>query len=99
MSQRVSLLDREVTVLVERLRSWSPSRWQGKGRADAGYELAARFAELGAAPRPLPRLDVHVLADQIALTGHDLVAGNPAAELVDAALHELDLARTRLGIT
>src|SRR5947208_262768 len=73
VGERLSLLDREVTVLAERLRTWSQSRWRVEGRADAAFALATLFAELGHAPVPLPRLDDHVLADQIALTGHDLV--------------------------
>jgi hypothetical protein len=93
------LLDREVAVLAERLRSWSPSRWRAKGRVDAAFALAARFAELAGAPEPLPRLDVHVLADQIAVTGHDLAIADPPDDVVDEALDAIRRTREALGIS
>jgi hypothetical protein len=99
MSAQQTLLDREVTVLVERLRAWSPSRWRAKGRADAAYALAARLAELAGAPVPLPRLDDHVLADQIAVTGHELVTADPAEDVVDEALVAIRRTREALGLS
>jgi len=98
LSERQTLLDREVTVLAERLRGWSPTRWRAAGRADAAYALAARFAEMSDAPQPLPRLDDHVLADQIAVTGHDLVLAHPSDDVLDEALDALRRARELLGI-
>jgi hypothetical protein len=98
LTERQALLDREVTVLAERLRGWSSSRWQARGRADAAYALAARFAELLGAPAPLPQLGAHVLADQIALTGHDLVLAQPREEVVDEALDALRRTREALGL-
>jgi hypothetical protein len=96
---RLLLLDREVTVLAERLRGWSPSRWRGKGRADAAYALAHRFAELAGAPVELPRVDDHVLADQIAVTGHDLVEAAPGTAVIDEALDALRRTREALGLS
>ena len=85
-------------MLAERLRGWSPSRWRAKGRADAAFALAARFAELAGAPVPLPRLDDHVLADQIAVTGHELVTSDPTDDVVDEALAAIRRTREALGI-
>jgi hypothetical protein len=98
LTERQALLDREVTVLAERLRGWSPSRWRAKGRADAAYALAARFAELLGAPAPLPQVGAHVLADQIAVTGHDLVLAEPGADVVGEALDALRRTRETLGL-
>jgi hypothetical protein len=98
LSERQTLLDREVTVLAERLRGWSTNRWRADGRADAAYALAALFAELADAPQPLPRVEDHVLADQIAVTGHDLVLGQPNDDVVDKALDALRRTRELLGI-
>jgi hypothetical protein len=88
-----------VVVLAERLRGWSPSRWRAKGRAEAAYELAALFARLADAPVELPRLDHHVLADQIAVTGHDLVETAPDDAVVDEALDAVRRTREALGIS
>jgi hypothetical protein len=93
-----SLLDREVTVLAERLRGWSGSRWDADGRADVAFALASRFAELAGAPVPLPWVSEHLLADQIALTGHDLVMAGPTDDVLGTALAELRRTRELLGI-
>lgn len=85
-------------MLAARLRTWSPSRWRVRGRADAAYHLAATFARLAHAPVPLPRLDDNVLADQIAVTGHDLVRADPPDAVVDEALAALRRTREALGI-
>ena len=98
-SESEALLDREVRVLVERLRGWSPSRWRAKGRADAAYDLAATFAAMAHAPSPLPRLDNHVLVDQIAVTGHDLIASRPQPDVVAEALDAIRRTREALGIS
>ena len=94
-----TLLDREVTVLADRLRGWSTTRWRAKGRAAAAFALASRFAELAAAPVDLPRLDDHVLPDQIALTGYELLLTDPSEEVVEAALKELRRTREELGVS
>jgi hypothetical protein len=98
MADLASLLDREVTVLAERLRGWSPGRWDAEGRADAAFGLAARFAEFANAPVPLPWVSAHVLADQIALTGHELVLSQPPDDVLETALAELRRTREFLGI-
>jgi len=98
MSERQTLLDREVTVLAERLRGWSPSRWRAEGRAEAAYALASLFAKFSDAPQPLPRVEDHVLADQIAVTGHDLVVARPSDDVIDEALNALRRTRELLGI-
>lgn len=85
-------------MLAGRLRAWSASRWRARGRADAAYHLAATFARLAHAPVPLPRLDNHVLADQIAVTGHDLVLAEPADVAIDEALAAIRSTREALGI-
>jgi hypothetical protein len=99
VTERLSLLDREVTVLAERLRTWSPSRWRAKGRAEAAFALAARLAELSGAPVPLPRLDDYVLADQIAVTGHDLVLAAPDDAVIDEAVDAIRRTREVLGVS
>jgi hypothetical protein len=93
-----SLLDREVTVLAERLRGWSASRWNASGRAETAFRLATRFAELAGAPVQLPWMGAHVLADQIALTGHELVLTHPGDDVLAAALDELRRTREALGL-
>jgi hypothetical protein len=98
VADRAALLDREVTVLVARLRAWSPTWWRARGRADAAYALAARFAELASAPTPLPRLDHHVLAEQIAVTGHDLAVSAPSEQALADALTAIRRTREQLGI-
>ena len=85
-------------MLAERLRGWSPGRWRAKGRADAAFALAALFAELAGAPVPLPRVDDHILADQIAVTGHELLMSAPPDEVVDEALAAVRRTREALGI-
>ena len=98
-TEKQTLLDREVTVLAERLRGWSPSRWRAKGRADAAFTLASTFAVLAGAPVPLPQPDDHVLADQIAVTGHDLVVAATSDDVIDEALVALRRTREALGIS
>ena len=103
MADLLSLLDREVTVLVQRLRGFSASRWRAaapphENRADAAYQLAVRLAELGSAPVALPQLGEHVVADQIAVTGHDLVVAAPTDEVIELALDAIWRTREALGI-
>jgi hypothetical protein len=94
------LLAKEVQSLVQRLRLWTPTRWAAGcepwgSRADLGRHLAQwladRAAELEGQPRrELPVLSPDLLvADQIAVTGDDLVRAEPGPELAQAAVHHL----------
>jgi hypothetical protein len=94
------LLAKEVQSLVQRLRLWTPQRWAALcdpwgTRADCGRHLAQwladRAAELEGGPaRPLPVLSPDLLvADQLAVTGDDLVRAEPEPDLVRAAVDHL----------
>lgn len=95
------MLAKELESLVQRLRVWTPARWAAAcdpwgTRADVGRHLAQwladRAAELeGTTRRVLPVLSPDLLvADQIAVTGDDLVrAGPPEALVKDAVAHLL----------
>jgi len=94
------LLAKEVSSLVQRLRLWTPARWAAAcapwgTRADLGRHLAQwladRAAELEGGPRrELPVLTPDLLvADQVAVTGDDLVRAGPGAELVEDAVAHL----------
>ena len=94
------LLAKEVGGLVQRLRLWTPTRWAAAcdpwgTRADLGRHvaqwLADRAAELEGQPlRPLPLLSPDLLvADQLAVTGDDLVRAEPGPELVRDAVDHL----------
>lgn len=86
---------------MQRLRLWTPSRWAAAcepwgTRADVGRHLAQWFAdraaELSAEQlRPVPVLSPDLLvADQVAVTGDDLIRAEPGSELVtDAVAHLL----------
>ena len=98
------LLTKEVGSLVQRLRLWTPARWAAScepwgTRADLGRHLAQwcadRAAELEGEPRrALPVLSPDLLvADQLAVTGDDLVRAGPAAPLVQDAVAHLLLHR------
>lgn len=88
----------ELARVVDRLRSMSLARLAAPlppydSRADAAHDLAQRLADAAAALagqpcRPLPRLGDQVVGDQVAVTGHDLLAAGDAAGAgtVDAAL-------------
>lgn len=101
MSDAQAVLRKEVAALVDRLRRWTPSRWAVAAdpwgtRADLGRHLAQAFADAAAAleggpDRVLPRLDHDLLvADQLAVTGDDLLrAGPPDASCRDAVAHLL----------
>lgn len=101
------LLRREVASLVERLRLFTPARWAAAApvlgtRADVVHHLAQRFADdaAGLESRPqrvLPRLDSDlVLADQLAVTGDDLVRAAPAPAAALAAVAHLLVHRADL---
>ncbi len=95
-----ALLAKELGVLVQRLRLWTPARWAVAcdpwgTRADVAHHLAQwcadRAAELEGEPRrELPRLRPDLLlADQLAVTGNDLVRAGPGSELADQAVVHL----------
>jgi hypothetical protein len=94
------LLAKEIQSLVQRLRLWTPQRWAAAcdpwgSRADCGRHLAQWFAdraaELEGQPvRQLPVLTPDLLvADQLAVTGDDLVRAEPGDDLVRAAVDHL----------
>lgn len=98
----VEQLAGEVERLVGRLRALSPSRLGQPApphatRADAARRVAQLLADAalaveGAAARPLPRVPDHAVADQVAVTGHDLVAAlrrTPVPALAAEVLTEL----------
>lgn len=101
------LLAKELAVLVQRLRLWTPARWSAAcapwgTRADAVRHLAQwcadRAAEAEGGPRRvLPVLSPDLLvADQLAVTGDDLVRTAPGPQLCDEAVahllaHRVDL--------
>ena len=107
MDDAARLLDREARSLVQRLRSWVPARFAAAvselgTRGDLVHHLAEsladRAAEVEALPRRcLPRLDSDLgLADQLAVTAHDLVRAAPSPTLARAVTAHLLLHRTEL---
>jgi hypothetical protein len=100
-TQDRELLAKEVRSLVERLRLWTPQRWAAAAepwgtRADLARHLAswladaaARIEGTGLHDLPVLRPDL-LVADQLAVTGDDLVRAEPPAELCkDAVAHLL----------
>jgi hypothetical protein len=101
------VLAKEVASLVQRLRLWTPSRWEAAAdpwgsRADLARHLAQWLADTaadleGEPRRPLPVLSPHLLLpDQLAVTGDDLVRCAPDARAGEDAVahllaHRLDL--------
>ena len=99
------LLRKEVGALVARLRLWTPARWAAAcepwgTRADLGRHLAQSWADLaadleGQPRRPLPVLAPDLLvADQLAVTGDDLVRASPAEQddlVAHLLAHRFDL--------
>ena len=86
------LLSKEIASLVQRLRLWTPARWAAAAypygtRAELGRHLAQCFADLAAGlegqpVRSLPVLHPDLLvADQLAVTGDDLVRCSPPEDL------------------
>jgi hypothetical protein len=96
-----ALLDKELRSLVGRLRLWTPARWSAAvepwgTRADLGRHLAGWFADAaavleGTGLHDLPVLHPDLLvADQLGVTGDDLVRADPPADLcADAVAHVL----------
>lgn len=107
MSADTELLAKELGSLVQRLRLWTPARWAAAAepwgtRADLGRHLAQALADEaasleGTGPRTLPVLHPDLLvADQVAVTGDDLLRCGPddaqARDVVAHLLaHRLDL--------
>lgn len=83
-----SLLAKEIGSLVQRLRLWTPNRWAAAAdpwgtRADLGRHLAQSFVQAaGEVTLALPELHPDLLvADQLAVTGDDLVRTDPTDEV------------------
>ena len=89
---------------MERLRRWTPSRWEVAAgpwgtRADLGRHLAQALADIaadvaanvqGTGRRTLPVLQPDLLvADQLAVTGDDLVRLAPSAQVCSDAVDHL----------
>jgi hypothetical protein len=102
-----ALLAKELASLVQRLRLWTPARWAAAcepwgTRADLGRHLAQWCADEAAAleagpQRVLPVLTPDLLvADQLAVTGDDLLRAGPSPELVADAVAHLLLHRSEL---
>jgi len=94
------LLAKEVDSLVGRLRMWTPQRWAAAAepwgtRADLGRHVAQWLADLAATmegqpARALPALHPDLLvADQVAVTGDDLVRAAPSAAVCQEAVAHL----------
>ncbi len=103
MTGDASLLAREASSLVSRLRLFTPARWAAVvdpygTRGDLVHHLAAWLADAaGGAPVPLPRLDSDLaLPDQLAVTADDLVRADPPPERARAATAHLLLHRREL---
>jgi hypothetical protein len=94
-------LAKELAALVQRLRLWTPARWAAAcepwgTRADVGRHLAQWCADQAALLEGAPRRELPVLvpdllvADQLAVTGDDLLRAGPSPELAaDAVAHLL----------
>ena len=100
-------LAKELGSLVQRLRLFTPPRWQAAAlpwgsRADLARHLAQALADHaaaleGLASRPLPVLGVDLLvADQLAVTGGDLLRADPPDALCDDTVAHLLLHRWEL---
>lgn len=94
------LLAKELRSLVQRLRLWTPARWAAAAdpwgtRADLGRHLAQWLADRAAVlegqpVRQLPVLAPDLLvADQLAVTGDDLVRAQPSEALCEQAVAHL----------
>jgi hypothetical protein len=91
------LLAKEVRSLVDRLRLWTPTRWAAAAdpwgtRADLARHLAQSFVEAASeVTLALPVLHPDLLvADQLAVTGDDLVRTEPSPQVcADVVAHLL----------
>ncbi len=88
---RTADANRQLELLVRRLRDLGPARLGradecGRTAARAAHDLAQRLADdradlVGEPRRPVPTLDDHAVADQVAVTGRELLTA--LAELGD----------------
>lgn len=101
------VLAKELAVLVQRLRTWTPARWSAAcppwgTRADAVRHLAQWCADRAADGEGTPRRVLPVLSpdllvvDQLAVAGDDLLRTAPGEVVREAAVahllaHRLDL--------
>ncbi len=95
------VLDRELTLLVARLRDFSPTRYAAPAppfpsRAAALWHLAGFLVRAAWVDRQLPRLPDMALADVVAITGHDLCAmelteRDAAEALAEVLLHRYEV--------
>lgn len=95
------LLEREIDLLVARLRHFTPARYAAPAppfgtRADAAWHLAGQLVAAAGVDRPLPPLPVMALADVIAVTGNELLLSAPEPPIVAAVLAEVLLHRYEL---
>lgn len=95
------LLEREIHLLVARLRHFTAARYAAPAppfgtRADAIRHLAGQLVAAAGVPYPLPALPDMALADVIAVTGGDLLATRPSERTAAAALAEVLLHRYEL---
>jgi hypothetical protein len=99
-------LVRAVDRLADHVGHWTPARWAqpaGEGtRADVFHALAQRLADLEASVTgrpvlPVPRLPNDLaLPDQVRVMALDLVAADPAPEVLAAALDAVSGTRALL---
>jgi hypothetical protein len=91
--------------LITQVRHWEQPRWSapaGPGtKADATYALVQRLADLSADAddrphRTVPREHDLILPDQLRVMADDLLAANPAAEVLTEATTELQTLRALL---
>ncbi|GAA1872923.1 hypothetical protein [Asanoa iriomotensis] len=101
-------LGRVVDLLTRQVSHWQPPRWSAPAavgdetRGDAVYRLVQRLADLaadveGRVRREVPRLDNDAsLPDQLRVVAADLVAADPAPEVLAAAAGDVAAVRALL---
>ncbi|GIF06518.1 hypothetical protein [Actinoplanes siamensis] len=91
--------------LLTQVRHWEERRWSASAaagtKADLAYRLVQQLADLGAeaerrAPRQVPRIHDLVLADQLRVVADDILAAEPAEELLARATAAVDDVRHRI---
>jgi hypothetical protein len=95
------VLERELDLLVRRLRGFTPARYGAAAppfptRADAAWHLAQRLVELAGTPERIPELPVAALPDVLTVVGRDLLETDPdpattARALAEVLLHRYDV--------
>jgi hypothetical protein len=92
----------ELDRLVQELWTWSPRRFEAAGRVEALRRLIEAFAAIaraggGEAPDlPVPRVETHGLADQLAVLGAEVLRVPDAEQAAAAAMEQLLAARAVL---